>query len=169
MTETITQTSPLPRPGRSRLPLIAGAAAAVAALAVGAVMMAGGNTPAAKPKAQTTLALALPSAGGAMQSCIPFDVKYLKDMSPAFAGTVTATGSSSVTLAVDHWYAGGTADVVTLTQPDANGAVSLEGGITFEQGKRYLVTAVEGVVNGCGYTVEATADMEAAFAEAFPG
>jgi len=152
--------------------MLAAAAAAIAALSVGAVVLASGNdSPAPKARQHTTLALKAPApAGGiSMGSCIAFDVSILKDMSPAFAGTAASVADGSVTFDVDHWYAGGDADVVTVTQPDANGPISIEGGVTFEQGKRYLVTAANGVVNGCGYTTEATPDMEAQFAEAFPG
>lgn len=173
MTETTTASSSSPdQPTRkSRVPLMAAAAAAIAALSIGAVMLnQGGGT--ATPKPQSTLALKLPgSAGGgpAMNSCMMFDVSILKDMSPAFAGTVTSVSADSVTIDVDHWYTGGSADVVTLSQLNPSGPVSIEGGVTFEQGKRYLITAAEGTVNGCGYSGEATADLEAAFNQAFGG
>lgn len=172
MTETTeTTTAPSAPPRRSRLPLVLAAAASVAALAIGAVLLAGGDSPTAKPKPKSTLALQMPAPAGGpvMSSCIRFDVSILKDMSTAFSGTVSALGSGTVTLDVDHWYAGGSADVVTLSQPDANGPVSLEGGVSFEQGKRYFVTAANGTVNGCGYTAEATPDIEKAFQEAFGG
>lgn len=170
MTETV-QTSEPSTPRRSRLPIMAAAAAAVAALSIGAVVLASDdNAPTTKPKPKTTLALQMPAAAGgaSMNSCIQFDVNFLKDMSPAFAGTVTAVDGDTVTLAVDRWYTGGSADVVTLTQPGGNTSVALDG-VAFEQGKRYLVTASEGTVNGCGYSGEATADFEKAFDEAFPG
>lgn len=175
MTDTTeTTAAPSAPPRRSRLPIVAAAAAAVAALAIGGVMLSGGDSPTAKPKPKSTLALNLPAAathpgGPSMNSCIRFDVSILKDMETAFSGTVSAVGDSSVTLDVDHWYTGGSADVVTLSQPDASGPVSLEGGVTFEQGKRYFVTATNGTVNGCGYTGEASADLEQAFQQAFPG
>ncbi|MDX6273154.1 MAG: hypothetical protein QOJ92_364 [Frankiales bacterium] len=172
MTDTLTETPSAPKPGRSQLPLIAAAAAAVAALAVGAVVLASGDgSPAPKTAHKSTLALKAPAQAGGITtgSCIRFEVSILKDMSPAFAGTATSVGDGTVSFDVDHWYAGGTADVVTVTQPDASGPISIEGGVTFEQGKRYLVTAADGVVNGCGYTAEATPDMEAAFNQAFGG
>lgn len=169
MTETV-QTAEPSTPRRSRLPIMAAAAAAVAALSIGAVVLASNdNAPTTTPKPKTTLALQVPPAGGpVMNSCMPFSVGVLKDMSPAFAGTVTAMDGDTVTLSVDRWYTGGSADVVTLTQPGGNTSVALDG-VAFEQGKRYLVTAAEGTVNGCGYSGEATADLERAFGEAFPG
>jgi hypothetical protein len=42
-------------------------------------------------------------------------------------------------------------------------------GVDFQQGKRYFVTAAQGTVNGCGYSGPASAELEQAFAEAFPG
>ena len=117
--------------------------------------------------APTTLALQLP-APNVMASCIQFSVDVLKDMSPAFAGTVTSVEGDTVTIDVDHWYAGGTADTVTLTQPGGSQSIALDG-VDFRQGERYLVTAAEGTVNGCGYSGPATPDLERAFAEAFPG
>ena len=115
---------------------------------------------------QITLALKLPP-GNVLSSCVPFDVKFLKDMSPAFAGTVSTVSASSVTLTVDKWYVGGTADEVTVAQPDASSSASLDG-VAFEQGKRYLVTAANGTVNGCGYSGLATPDFERSFEQAFP-
>lgn len=114
----------------------------------------------------TRLELTLPPSG-VMASCVPFDVTFLKDMSPAFAGTVTEVGAASVTLDVDKWYAGGTADQVTIAQPDGNSSAALDG-VAFEKGKRYLVTAANGTVNGCGYSGLATPDFEKSFDEAFP-
>jgi hypothetical protein len=172
MTDTITEAPAPATPPRKRWPLIATAAAAVAALSVGAVVLASGNSsPTHKPSPKSTLALRAPAPAGGpvMGSCIRFDVSILKDMTPAFAGTATAVSDGSVTFAVDHWYTGGDADVVTVTQPGSSEPISIEGGVTFEQGKRYLVTAANGVVNGCGYTTEATPDMEAAFNQAFGG
>ena len=172
-------TTPAARPPRSRLPLLAGAAAAVAALAVGgAVLLGGGSShPATKPHAKTTLALKLPAPAapgrpgrpGGIASCIRFDVSILKDMETAFAGTATTVGADSVTLTVDHWYKGGTADVVTLASASGGPTSVNELGVSFDQGKRYLVTATNGTVNGCGYTGEATPDLEASFNQAFGG
>lgn len=166
MTETTT-TPPTAPPRSSRLPLALAAAASVVALAVGAALLAGGDSPTATPKSKSTLALQLPPSG-VMSSCIPFSVATLKGMSPAFAGTVTAVDGDTVTLSVDHWYTGGSADVVTLTQPGGTTSAALDG-VTFVTGKRYLVTAANGTVNGCGYSGEATPDYEKAFAEAFGG
>ena len=155
--------------GPRRRAVIAWAAAAAAVVAIGSVA-AGVALHDDKPgptAAAINLDLTLPSSA-VMSSCLRFDVQILKGMSPAFAGTVTTADTTHVVLDVDHWYAGGPADTVTLAVPDAQSSASLDG-VAFEQGKRYLVTAAEGNVNGCGYSGLATPDLEASFAEAFGG
>lgn len=151
-----------PRPRRTAW--LAAAAAAVV-VAGGAVALTSGDD--AKPKSdpKSTLSLSLPRSD-VMTSCVPFDVKFLKDMSPAFAGTVTEVTPTQVTIAVDRWYAGGNADVVTLAQPDGNSSAALDG-TEYQKGKRYLVTAANGTVNGCGYSGPATPELEKSFDEAF--
>lgn len=111
------------------------------------------------------LRLALPG-GGVAASCAGFDVAFLRDMSPAFAGTVVSADGGQVVLDVDRWYAGGDAEQVVLSTPDPSTSAALDG-VTFEEGERYLVTAAQGTVNGCGYSGPATPDLEAAFDEAF--
>jgi len=140
--------------------------AAAAALVLGgaAVSLNGDATP---TKELTTLTLNLPGSN-VMQSCLMFDPQFLKGMTPAFGGTVTSVGGGKVTLDADHWYAGGPADTVELALPDPNSSASLDG-VQFEVGKRYLVTAAEGNVNGCGFSGLATTELENAYKEAFGG
>lgn len=102
-----------------------------------------------------------------MGSCVAFDVAILREMPVAFGGTVVATSAGSVTLDVDRWYKGGSADQVTIATPDGTTSVALDG-VEFTQGARYLVTATDGNVNTCGFSGPATAELEKAFAEAFP-
>src|SRR5690606_30842071 len=49
------------------------------------------------------------------------------------------------------------------------GMEALIGGIPFEEGGSYLITAYDGTVNYCGFSGPATADLRAAFDEAFGG
>jgi hypothetical protein len=173
--QIMTTTIPTPRPAddhptraRSRrwaLPVLGGAGAAVAAL-IGIATLGGGNSPV------TATPLELTGTGGdAMASCLPFSVDILDDMVTAFEGTVTAADGPTVELDVDRWYNDGTAsnaDTVVVTAPE--GMEALIGGIAFEPGGRYLVSAdAEGNVAYCGYTAPATDDMRAAFEQAFPG
>ena len=156
------------RPSR-RTTWAVGAAAAALVAAAGIGIVAGRGEapapPAAKP--DTVMTLNLP-AGDAAGMCIQFSVAALKPMDLAFSGTVTAVGTGTATLTPDHWYKGGegTTSVKLATLGDS---VVLEGGIVFEQGKRYLVTATQGTVNACGFSGEWTPGMAAAYAEAFGG
>jgi hypothetical protein len=151
---------------RTRRPaLLAGAASLAVAAALGGVLLTQADT--GTTPAPTTLALDLAGGDGAIASCMMFDVAFLKDMSPAFAATATAVADDSVTLEVDRWYAGGDADQVVLARPDGTSSAALDG-VAFEQGKRYLITAAQGTVNGCGYSGLATPDLQKSFDEAFP-
>jgi hypothetical protein len=170
--------------GRWRKPaLMTAAAAAIIALGIVAVGITWGDRT-IPTKDKTTLVLKLPGGGTSLQaaSCVQFSVPFLREMPLAFAGTVTAVSDSTVptlsdmtvTLSVDHWYKGGTADVVTLTTMTGHALtpttrIWVEDGVEFVHGKRYLVTATNGTVNGCGFTGEATPELEKVFAEAFPG
>jgi hypothetical protein len=152
-------------PSKRRLAMWAGVAAAVVAIAIVVAVASGGGT--AK---KSQLSFALPAAHPGQNSCIQFSTDQLAQAADAFSGTVTAVGDGSVTLTVDHWYkaSGAKADVVTLTSDTTAGAVN-ELGVQFAQGTKYFVSATDGNVNGCGYSGEASADLQAAFETAFPG
>lgn len=153
-----------PAPAWRRSAVLAAAAAAVVALGVGGLAASRGDG-GATPRAHSTLALKSATSGGpSMHSCIRFDVSILKDMPLAFAGTVAEVSNGRASLHVDHWYRGGDADVVTVSVPPPNTSV---GTIDFVSGTKYLVTATDGTVNTCGYTGEATAELQRAFDEAF--
>jgi hypothetical protein len=124
--------------------------------------------------APSVLALTAPAGatgparpGGAGMACIRFQVEQLAQAPIAFAGTVTSITPQLVTLKVDHWYKGGTADVVTVAapsgQPDGIGS-----GVSWDQGQRYLVSAHDDKVDGCGYTGPAAPELQQAYDQAFP-
>lgn len=114
----------------------------------------------------STETLELTAQGGdATASCLVFDIATLSGMSPAFAGTVVELDDSAVTLAVDNWYRGGNADQVRISHTP--GMAALIGTPVLELDQRYLITAADGAVNGCGYSGPATPELEAAFEEAF--
>jgi len=164
---------PRSRPGRRPAWWAAGIAA-VAAVAAAVFVFGGSGSPirngppdgGGSPGGQdaTTLALSMPATPEAR--CRAFDVAVLRTMQVAFEGTVTATDGEQTTLTVDRWFTGGDADRVTIDVPDGRTSESL--GIEFRPGARYLVTATDGTVNGCGYSGPATAELESAFADAFP-
>ena len=155
--------APVRRGRRWKLPALGGAAAAVAAV-IGVATL-GGNSPATATPLELT-----GGAGDAMASCLPFSVDILDDMVTAFEGTVTAVDGPTVTLDVDRWYNDGTdsgAGTVIVNAPE--GMEALIGGIAFEPGGQYLISAdAEGNVAYCGYTAAATDDMRASFEQAFP-
>ena len=168
--QTLEPPAAVPHRTSRRTRLLAGAAVLGAAAAVSAgVLLTGGDDP-ARPTAgkPTVLTLEMPPSD-ATASCLPFEVRYLADMSPAFAGTAVEVGEDSVVLDVDRWYAGGDADQVVLEAPGGAAAAALGYGVDFEQGERYLVTAANGTVNGCGYSGLATPELEQAFEQAFGG
>ena len=145
------------------------AAAAVAAVALAAAIAVpalngGAPTPATVAAAPLELSL---GDGGAMASCLAFDVEFLRQMPVAFEGTVTRVDGEQVTLTVDEWFVGGDAATVSLRAP--TGMEALIGGIDFVEGEPYLITAAEGNVNYCGYSGPSTLDFRAAFEEAFKG
>ena len=153
------------RPTDRRRPMWIGAVAAVFLVAVvglGVGLIGDDTAPTGPP-------LVLTADGGqaAMMSCIPFDVGILSTMSPAFGGTVTEVTDSTATIEVDRWYTGGDAEIVIVEHTP--GYEALIGTPTFELGERYLITAAEGAVNGCGYSGIATPEFEAAFEQAFGG
>lgn len=156
--------TPTRRARRWKLPALGGAAAALAAV-IGVAALGGGNSPV------TATPLELTGAGGdALASCLPFSVDILDDMVTAFEGTVTAVDGPTVTLDIDRWYHDGTnsaAETVVVNAPEAMEA--LIGGIAFETGGQYLISAdAEGNVAYCGYTAPSTDDLRASFEQAFP-
>jgi hypothetical protein len=155
-------------PRRRRRPVLwlaaAAGAVAVAAAAAGFLVSRDPDT-SAETAELTTLALALPPSD-VMGSCVQFDVAFLRDMPVAFAGTATAVDDRQVTLDVAHWYKGGDADRVTIAVPDGQTSAALDG-VDFRAGEHYLVTATDGMVNGCGFSGPATPQLEDAYREAF--
>ena len=146
-----------------RLPMLAVVGGVAAVAVVGVLLVTNQAAPGGEAGA---LELRLPDTGGAMASCLPFTVEYLAEMSPAFAGTVTEVDGDRALLSVDRWYAGGSAPEVAVTVPDG-AHIALNGVIDFREGEQYLITAEGGTVNLCGYSGEATPELEAAFEAAF--
>lgn len=113
---------------------------------------------------EKTLSLSL-GTDDASASCLAFDPATLAGMSPAFAGTARTVEDETVVLVVDRWYAGDEAAIVELRAP--TGLEALTGGIRFEVGQQYLITATDGTVNYCGYSGPATPELQAAYDTAF--
>lgn len=167
---TPTTERPVPARPRRRLWYAAASAALVAVVAIGGITLFNGDD--AVDDTTTTVPGVPPAAleldlgdGGAMASCLPVSADILKDMSPAFLGTVQTVEGERVTLAVDRWYAGGGASLVALHAPA--GMEALIGGIDFQVGQQYFVTAFDGVVNYCGYSDAYSPELAAIYDEAF--
>ncbi|WP_019876729.1 hypothetical protein [Sporichthya polymorpha] len=156
------------RAGRGKTWLAA--AAAVAAIAVGttvAVTSNGGEDGEQVVAAPTVMELQGNPSDPLMSMCLAFDVQQLAKAPVAFGGTVTEIGNEKVTLDVDRWYKGGNADVVTVKTPEGMPTAALDG-VNWEKGQRYLISANDGMVDGCGYSGPASADFEKQFEKAFP-
>lgn len=106
-------------------------------------------------------------SGGATMSCLAFDPAILAEMPMAFEATAKSVEGERVTLSVERWFKGGTADEVVLDAPA--GLEALIGGISFEVDGRYLISATDGVVNYCGFSGEATPELTSGFEAAFGG
>jgi hypothetical protein len=160
MMEEIMATTMTPPPVQRRTfrPAAAVAAAALAVMVGGGALLAGLGS-AGEPLVLTG------EAGDPTAICLPFDPATLGGMSPAFAGTVVKITDSVVTLEVTRWFAGGDASVVEVEYTP--GFEALIGTPAFAVGQSYLITAANGVVNGCGYSGLATPEYLAAFEQAF--
>ena len=162
-TMSTTPVGPKPRP-RRWAPAMA-VAATLAVIGGGAYTILGGNDPASTPGPTAITLIVRTGTGTSINSCVPFDLQYLRDMPVAFSGSAAEVGEDSVTLEVDRWYTGGDADVVQLANHEES-TVSLDG-FRFEEGDRYLITATDGTVNLCGYSGPWNQKRADAFDEAF--
>ena len=152
-----------PRPRRTWW-LGAVAATVVAALTIGGFALSGAFD---GDEEREVLALSTGDVDPSMMMCMALDPTLVAQSPIAFRGVVDSIAGDTVTLTVDEWYAGGDADVVTITAP--LGMEALIGGIAFEAGQTYLVGAVDGVVSYCGLSGPATPELQQMYDTAFPG
>jgi hypothetical protein len=145
---------------RARRWIFGGAGLGTAAAVAGILAVTGGN-----PATPTAVQLGI-GAEDLMASCMPVSADVLDDMPIAFAATAVSVEGEIVTLDVTQWFVGGDSDQVILTA--TAGMEALIGGIEFEPGGTYLVSATDGVVNFCGYTGAATPELQAVYDAAFP-
>lgn len=165
--EATMSTTPENTPARKRwVPLAAAAAVALIAAGGAGFALAGGDDEDA-PAAQTTTTLTIP-APDSMAMCMQVSADVLAGMDQALSGTATEVADGTVTIDVDTWFKGGDSDLVTLTAADPE-LVGLEGGIEFEEGRKYLVSATDGNVNSCGFTGLDEEPLSGIYQQAFPG
>jgi hypothetical protein len=170
MTTTTESPAPPAAPSRTKWLLVAAAVvvAAASATTIALATNSGGGGGTHHPVA-TVAHLKMPAAAGPGRpgsTCIQLTVDLLRDRQVAFSGTAVDVTDTSVTLNVDHWYKGGTADQVELTNLGGVGPTT-EGAITFTAGQRYLVSASDGTVGMCGYSGEYTPALAQLYDEAF--
>lgn len=142
------------------------AAVTALVLAVGGALVFGGDdgTPSASAP---PLELDAPTED-IMAICMAFSPEELANGAEiAFEGTVTAVEGDTVTLSVDEWFRGGDQSEVVLHAPQ--GMEALIGGIPFESGQQYLISAQQGTVNYCGFSGPSTPEFRTAFETAFTG
>jgi len=150
--------------------LTAAAAVVVAALGFGGwtALQGTDERPNQVATEKTVTTLKAPAKADTSQMCMRVEPASVAQMQVAFDGTVSAVNGDEVTLEVSKWYVGGDTDQVKLTQISNDGMIALEGGIQLEQGQRYLVTAHDGVVNGCGFSALWSQELQDVFDQAFP-
>jgi hypothetical protein len=165
-TPTKEQTAEKPAARRTWTIAVAAVAALVLAVAAGLGLAGDEGSPSIQDKAPIALEAGVEDT---MAICMAFDPVALEQTADiAFEGTVTAVDGETVTLAVDTWYRGGDdATEVVLNAPP--GMEALIGGIPFAAGGQYLISAVDGTVNYCGFSGEATPELRAGFQQAFGG
>ena len=164
-------TTPEPAAGTRRTWFLTAAAAVlVAALGVGGWSALSGDDnradQVAREKTVTTLTVPNPDPAA---MCMQLTPETVGQMQMAFDGTVSSIEGEEVTLDVTKWYVGGDTDQVKLVQNSPDAMIALEGDIQLEQGQRYLVTAHDGQINGCGFTALWSQELQDIFDQAFPG
>jgi hypothetical protein len=166
ITDMDTMEKETPAPVRRRGVRIAVAASAVAAVAAATIGGYALLNRGAEPRINGGEAV---GAGGVGTMCIQYTDEILATQQQAFDGTVTAIDGTHVTFDVRHWYAGGSDATVTLEADGLTGTPNgiFEGGVPLEVGKRYLVTANDGIVWSCGYTMTFDSDMADHWASVF--
>jgi len=172
MTADTASRTTISAPGRQRhRPLLMAAAAAVIVAGIGlpwAITQTGdGNRP---PVAAVPLALTVQQqtgAGGVQTACAEVDVNTLRQYSTAFQGTVTSVNGDQVNLRVDHWYRGGNAATVQLS--DNHDGQPEFAGQTYETGHSYLIYAKDGQIPSCLFDAEATPQLRSLYDQAYTG
>ena len=173
---------------RSRLTWLVAAAAFVLIAAVGAFALVDrgdDDVPAAGPGSADTRSSSDPSTGSTGREtgettvlsapagvgsgrCAVASADVLARQTLAFDATVTALTDGLVTLEPTKFYAGEPTDVVEVQAPPRVLSELLLA-VDFEEGERYLVSAVEGEVSVCGYSGAWSPELERLYVAAFAG
>ena len=164
MSTPTTERAEQPAPARRTWTVaVAAVAALVLAVAGGIALTGGDDTP---PVADAPPFELDAGEEDLLAMCIVFSPEELERSAEiAFEGTVTAVDGPTVTLTVDTWFRGGDAAEVVLNAPQ--GMEALIGGIPFTAGNQYLISALDGNLNYCGFSGPSTPELRQAFEQAF--
>lgn len=151
------------------------AAAAVATIAgggyatVSALQDPGGTVQQAGPttsEVDDPVVVTLQAPAAVPAKCLVPTPELLADAEVAFAGTVTSITDGVVTFAPTETYAGQSADEIELVGLHADVRV-LIGQPEFVVGGTYLVSATGGQVSACGFSGEASPELQSLYDLAF--
>lgn len=195
--KTEAQSTPQPS-SQSRMPALAGAAAMFVVAAIAGFIFFGGSnadSEVAQPgdPDEEQVEEGQPGEGDGsvlnltaveedlFASCMRVEPTIIAQSQIAFRGTVVSAEAGVVELTVDDAYVGIDAESVILSAPE--GLEALIGGVAWEVGEAYLVSASSGpgvpselggtptegsgTVNYCGQTGPATGELQALYDEAF--
>lgn len=109
--------------------------------------------------------LEMPESVGAGKCLVP-SAETLAHADLAFEGTVTAMAGDQVTLAPTRWYVGDPTDEVQVTAPSEQ-LQRVASAVSFQEGGRYLVSAMEGQVSLCGLSAAYDERLAAIYQQAF--
>jgi len=156
-------TAPRPRqPLLRRVAMGAGLAVVAAAIAGGAYALVGGG-------AEQAIVGGQPIDSGAAM-CIQYTEEMLADQEMAFDGTLVSANAdgSEVVFEVHRWFKGGEGAQVTLSAQGLIGEQSLAlVGARLEVGQRYLISATDGYVWACGFSLTYDTALAEHWAELF--
>jgi hypothetical protein len=85
----------------------------------------------------------------------------------AFAATVLQIEDGTVVLEVTERFTGEVADRAELT--DVDPTANDFSGVPYKVGQSYLISAVDGIISGCGVSGTDSAELRAIYDAAFPG
>lgn len=141
-------------------------AALLAALAL--ALSGCGGTEQAGPAEEGTPAVELEVGAAPTGRCMVPNVASLQAQELAFEGTVTALEGGTATFAVEEWFKGEGGRTVTVSAPNEK-MQDLLIAVDFEEGRTYLVSALDGQVSLCGLSAEKDERLAALYAEAYQG
>ena len=119
------------------------------------------------PDTGDTTVLSAPAGVGNGRCAVP-SADVLARQTLAFDGTVTSMSDGLVTLEPTTFYTGEPTAEVQVQAPEQV-LRDLILAVSFEEGQRYLVSAVEGQVSVCGYSAPWSPELEQLYRDAFPG